>query len=281
MKGAGIDYSKWEHIGEDTSGEEGDNDDGDDWTPKVHKLDGSSRVTFGKGEVAVEPSCTTKAATVHTTTCSRTSDREDTPIVKGSGYVASSPNPNLHYPSTTLLASYSRNGCQYPTHLWSQTKREVYICVFVPIGTRARDVRVRVTLHTVNKQAHLSVLPVAPNKAAYVDADLAYAISDSEEDLESCYSLEDWDATRRIVRIELHKVLFEGVAVHWWARALATDPELPEGALVDRDSRPSTTEASAKWKSAWDEAHAAFRQKVATNKPIELDMEESDEEQEP
>ncbi|KAH3745174.1 hypothetical protein Pelo_13448 [Pelomyxa schiedti] len=173
-------------------------------------------------------------------------------------------------------AKYTRNGGQCATHIWGQTKKELHVCVFVPSGTRARDLVVRLTPYNRNTPAHLTVRPAArpapPSSSSvpvsasgcYVDGDLTHPVNENPEDLESCWGLEDWDATRRVVHIEVKKYTMENVAMHWWTRVFFTDPPVGIDALVDCDTTPEIAAKNKEFSCSWEDSHpvaAKFLQK--------------------
>lgn len=80
--------------------------------------------------------------------------------------------------AVNLTEKFSRNGGQLETYLWSQTRDQVFISVFVPKGTRAKDINVTA------KRQHVTVKE-RPSSKLIFDVDLAHPIDDSEEALVS------------------------------------------------------------------------------------------------
>ena len=103
-----------------------------------------------------------------------------------------------------------------------------------------------------------------------MDEALAHPVDTSEDALVGCYTLEDYDKTRRVVSVELKKSTV-GSSVFWWDRALATDPCVPKEAVVDIDKSDAAEENRRKWQEAWEEAHKMFKEQVANQKPMEID----------
>lgn len=268
-----VDYSKWDHL--DISDDEEDDgmissDSGYDDLPdeqfvegvqrggrsnsSVTKLTPGTSVTFGQGKI--------QYGKEHQQGTSTTTTKED---IKKEEKKSQEKSQNDAY------KKFTRNGggddSQGSSHIWGQTREEVQICVFVPAGARGKDVKVDVK-PVIGGSPHLRVSYLGK---ALVDDDLAHPVDTSEDALIGCYTLEDYDSTRRVVRVELKKSTI-GTSVFWWDRALAADAKIPQDAIVDIDKSGKAEENRRKWQEAWEEAHKEFRKQVANQKPVEIDV---------
>lgn len=263
-----VDYSKWDHI--DVSDDEEDDmlngDSGyDDFLPdeefvegvqkggnnsSVTKLTPGTSVTFGNGKVQYGKQ-------------SQSQPQPQPQQVKEQEKIDKASEDNKAY------KKFTRNGGgdQSSTHIWGQTREEVHICVFVPSGARGKDVKVDVK-PAIGGNPHLKVCYLGK---ALVDEDLAHPVDTSEDALIGCYTLEDYDSTRRVVKVELKKSTI-GTSVFWWDKALATDAKIPHDAIVDIDKSGAAEENRRKWQEAWEEAHKEFKKQVANQKPVEIEV---------
>lgn len=271
-----VDYSKWDHL--DISDDEDDgmisSDSGydDNFIPderfvegvqrggnnsSVTKLTPGTSVTFGKGKVQYGKGEEEKEE-------KEEKEREKSKAKK-EGEKTQEERQSEAYKRFTRNGG-GRDG-QSSTHIWGQTREEVQICVFVPAGSRGKDVKVDVK-PVIGGSPHLRVSHLGK---ALVDDDLAHPVDTSEDALIGCYTLEDYDSTRRVVRVELKKSTV-GSSVFWWDRALASDPKVSQDAIVDIDKSGKAEENRRKWQEAWEEAHREFRKQVANQKPVEIDV---------
>ena len=240
-----VDYSKWDHFEVSDSDDDSD-DDGMSHTPHVTRLDQGTRVTFGQQGVSfTTPPAPAAAAPAKA------------PPAKTEEEVVAARRREL-----------TRNGGAEATHLWSQTRDEVRIAVFVPAGTRARDVRVDLAPRA---PPHVAV---AVRGACVLAAAVAHPFADDDDALAACYELRDYDAAHRVCVVELRKPRVAGApasAVHWWDRALATDTPRDPAAFPDADHTPAGVARQQQWAAAWAEAHRLFREKVRDQQPVVID----------
>ena len=262
-----VDYSKWDHldISDDDDNNDGSSDNGRDYgsfglpgtdemfvegvkqggnNSSITKLTPGTSVTFGKGTIQYGKKQQRQQAEQQQVT--------QTP------------------PIADTYKRLTRNGGgredQSSTHIWGQTRDEVRICVFVPAGTRGNDVIVSVK-PVVGENPRLKV---CCRGKALVDGALAHPVDTSEDALVGCYTLEDYDKTRRVVNVELKKSTV-GSSAFWWDRALASDPCVSKDAIVDMDRSDAAEENRRKWQEAWEEAHKTFKEQVANQKPLKID----------
>ena len=249
-----VDYSKWDHF------EVSDSDDSDademSRTPHVTRLDQGTRVTFGQQGVSfttpAAPNTATTAPAAATTTAP--AETEEAVVAR-------------------RRSELTRNGGAEATHLWSQTRDEVRIAVFVPAGTRARDVRVDLV---ARPQPHVAV---AVHGARVLDAAVAHPFADDDDALDACYELRDYDAAHRVCVVELRKPRVVGAgdsAVLWWDRALACDTPRDAAAFPDADHTPAGVARQQQWAAAWAEAHRLFREKVRAQQPVIIGGDDDD-----
>ena len=167
-------------------------------------------------------------------------------------------------------------------YMWSQDKDEVIVSVVAPAGTRAKDVAVRCTSTSLEVAVCTSGGPGGSHARCLVSDDLAYPIdaepadSDDEDDTGGggVKTFGDWEVAdfeptalggRRVVRVTLRKKGL-GMLVHWWRRALKSGREIAPDAIQDR--KAGKAEES---KRIWEEATAAFREKVKKRELVEVD----------
>lgn len=250
-----VDYSKWDHF-EDSDSDSDGSDSEMSRMPHVTRLDQGTRVTFGQEGVSF------------TTQPSQPSSQPGAPPA-----AAAASTETAESVVAKRQAELTRNGGAEATHLWSQTREEVRIAVFVPAGTRARDVTVDLR---AGPAPHLTL---AVHGKTVLDADIAHACADDDEALAACYELRDYDAARRVCVVELRKPCITGApasAVLWWDRALASDTPRDAAAFPDADHTPQGQARQQQWAAAWAEAHRLFREKVRNHQPIVIGGEEDD-----
>lgn len=260
-----VDYSKWDHLDiSDDDESDNDNNSYDDFfdeefvegvqkggrnNSSVTKLAPGTSVTFGNGKVQYGHQQEAKGG----------KEAKD-------GNDGKQPRKSVN---AGAYEKYTRNGGGDPnsTHIWGQTREEVQVCVFVPAGARGRDVKVDVR-SALGKTPRLKVCHMGKT---LVDEELAHPVDTSEDALAGCYTLEDYDSARRVVKVELKKSTI-GTSVFWWDRALSTDAKISQDAIVDIDKSGTAEENRRKWQEAWEEAHREFKKQVANQKPMEINV---------
>ena len=248
-----VDYSKWDKFHDSSSDE-----DEDDMRPEPHvtRLDSGTRVSFSPNGVSFQPSASSSSSGTSSsvTPASSSSTAEDVVLKR--------------------KLELTRNGGEESTHLWSQTREDVHVSIFVPKDTRGRDIKVVLVPHGELSSGRKPHMTVSVRGSVVVDDDVAFPFSDDEDDLDDCYELQDFDETRRVCIVELKKVHVMGAmdsAVLWWDRALASDKKCDVKDFVDADHSAAGEERKRKWAEAWEEAHKLFREKVQAHKPIVID----------
>ena len=245
-----VDYSKWDHFHDSSS----DEDEEDARAlPHVTKLDSGTRVSFGRGGVSFQPAAKPPDAAA---AAAAESAKQKSIVEK-------------------RHAELTRNGGEEESHLWSQTREDVHVAVFVPRDTRARDVSVVLTPKPPPsapvRHPHLTV---RVRGAVVLDDDVAYPFDDDEDELDDCYELQDYDDTRRVCIVEMRKVHVAGAmdsVVLWWDQALVGDSIRDVKDFVDADHSAAGEERKRKWAETWEEAHRMFREKVQAQQPVVID----------
>mmetsp|Transcript_17230 Transcript_17230/g.30214 ORF Transcript_17230/g.30214 Transcript_17230/m.30214 type:complete len:311 (-) Transcript_17230:118-1050(-) len=141
---------------------------------------------------------------------------------------------------------------------WSQTREEVEIFVFVPDGTKAKDVRAEVTETN---------LKVSVGASTLLAGEWEFKVS-PEEDLD--WELKDCEG-HRAVRLLVRKAVMPGglsVTV-WWSKVLKGEPEIDVKKIQAREGDLQKREKFAK---AWGDAHEMFRESLKNRQPIPIDV---------
>eukprot|EP01012_Entosiphon_sulcatum_P042538 TRINITY_DN5659_c0_g1_i2.p2 TRINITY_DN5659_c0_g1~~TRINITY_DN5659_c0_g1_i2.p2 ORF type:complete len:234 (-),score=29.65 TRINITY_DN5659_c0_g1_i2:1080-1781(-) len=232
-----VDYSKWDHFGED------EEDEDVAPRPTVTRLEKASKVHVRGGEVSIEEPETTKLQEIRT---------------EGSGFVENTKNEAM-----------TKNGGSCEKYLFSQTRSDCTIYVIAPAGTSAKQISVQVL------ESGLSVGP--RGGSPWVGGELAFPIVVDDDGELGCWQVKDWKGDpehRRVVEIAVRKkVVSEGVTI-WWNRVWKADPPLLDvTAIPDRKTAGSS---SASFAEAWEKAHEQFRQKMEQRQPISVDLEEDE-----
>jgi len=168
----------------------------------------------------------------------------------------------------------TRNGAAREAYLWRQTEKEVELCVLVPAGTRARELRPELResdllLHT----RQMLVVHRAGGGGAFFEGSLAYPVAQPDTAEELTWELSDYEpgpTGRRLLHVTLLKEAPDCVRNIWWERALVGEDTLDTTVLPDR----KWAEKLAAQQSTWQQAQQMFRDKVAQRQrvPIEIDM---------
>lgn len=268
-----IDYSKWDNLEVSSSEDE----DEDDKTPRVTRLDAPSQVTFGgagaNGAVSASPEVDTKktsssklskplessSATTGTTTASHTQSWTD----RG-GLL-----------ETKSDTKQSRN------LYWSQDRYTVTLRLELLRDTteKVRSVGVEGILPYSDRWMAVGTAKprlscVSTNGEMLLEGELPHPVHLAEEDSDD--GLVDWSVVvdnnekgqLRFLTITLHKAVpMQGLSV-WWRRPLMGFPEVDLDAVrsgttsADIGSSSSGTkgDTSKEFLEAWEEAHKIFRE---------------------
>jgi len=302
-----VDYSKFDHIG--SSDEDEDASTRRRGAPNVVKLEGAHRITFGGGRDAVAapmeapPTVATVAANVPTATVSPVDDADEEVMISEREFART-----LEAQRATAAAleppTVSNDGGSVPTardwsvvtrrlmrnggcaregdgenterYFWCQDAKEVTLSVVAPPGTRARDVRVRVTATDVEV-----VLPSngTDSSRAFREAwtheiDPEPRDDDDDDGAAAAPTFGDWEITdfegtgadaRRVVRVTVRKKGADMLA-HWWRSGVKGGPEVDPATFVDRSSSKA-----AEARRAWEQAQEMFRERVKNRELIEVD----------
>lgn len=168
--------------------------------------------------------------------------------------------------SASRSESWARNGLDCGDLVWSQTGDAVLVRVRVPAGTKARQIRVTVLPDRVT---------VMLDSRVHCDIALKNPVDASDELVEGCWELVDEPgATGRAVSISLRKKVQVQGFVHWWAQLRPSDAPIDVTTLQDRRA-PGESFAAV-----WEEAHKIFKERVATRKPTEIEIDDDDDDAE-
>lgn len=167
----------------------------------------------------------------------------------------------------------SRNGAVREAYLWRQTADEVDLGIFVPAGTRGKEMRPELILAAPDTDSRERlVIHRAGGGTPFFDAELAYPVEQQgqeTQDEELQWEVTDWepDGGRRLVQISLRKKSPQGVII-WWERAFPGEEAIDTAAIPDRkwaDKIPAN-------RQKWDEANRLFRETVAKRNPIPIEI---------
>jgi hypothetical protein len=238
-----LDYSKWDHIGDDDSdgggGGGGDDDDDDD------DDDDAAAADEGYPEAparTLPPAASTSAAA---------------PVTKAPPTLADT------------LKLLSRDGGRTAAYVWSQDRREVVVNVLVPPKATAKEVRVSIDELSIAMGVSETRMLVTHAGSKLVDGKLAYECKPFENDDWELVDLKGDPDGRRIVRITLTKAAINAEIVTWWRRILDDEAPIDVSAIQARDAK-----GAAQLQSAWAAAHDAFKQKVQSEMDEDGDEDE-------
>lgn len=289
-----VDYSKWDKF--DVS----DSDDDGPRGPTVTKFDKASTITIPGAtkhartgaslpEVHVVPSMPDDAA--DDAEEARMSHEEYFKSFEEAESTAAGGTSGVLAPHAATAASsgsrpdWTRNGYATDSFMFCQGLNEVTICVFAPIGTRAKDVNVTLSPSgelavqvcagvVVRGQLSHEVTGMARTASTQV---LASARDSDEEVLPDAEEI-DWEViddvagSRRLVRITLTKRPPAGLKV-WWRKFFKEDVlEVDVANIAGRE--PGGVDAvlgrKLTMQEVWERAHAEFRAKIAAQRPMEI-----------
>mmetsp|Transcript_898 Transcript_898/g.2018 ORF Transcript_898/g.2018 Transcript_898/m.2018 type:complete len:345 (-) Transcript_898:101-1135(-) len=140
---------------------------------------------------------------------------------------------------------------------WSQTRDSVEVNIFIPDGVKAKAVN-RVDVSETSVRIDVDGAPV-------FQGDWEFKIEPEEDP--------DWEVrqmgSQRVIRLTVKKKPMPGglTVIVWWRRVLKGDPGIDVGEIEERKK-----ERVDQFSKAWADAHAAFREKAASRKPIEIDL---------
>jgi len=294
MQRGGLDYSKWDAIGDDDS----DDEAGAKARPQVTRLEGPSTIHIGPGgaprgtsRATPKPDPPLRAPRSAATDYDQwarfanavSDDEEDDdddggddgecggedhgaaaaplpapPAPSGLGAVERQSKP-LQEPRTSGLTSC---GGATDRYLWSQSKTDVTAHFRVPQGTRAKQVHLSLTAD------HIKV--VIDPLGVHAEGAFPHAVVPPAESDDVDWELVDApDAPgERLLRVGLAKDSPEGIVV-WWDSLLRGDPTVDVTRFEGRDlAKASSMDAS------WKEAHDLFRQRVKERTPVVIDATE-------
>ena len=264
-----IDYSKWDNLDVSSSEDEAENP-----TPRVTRLDEPSKVTFGgDGSISAFPQGQTQ-----------------TPPLQPIDVASTSPRPKSSDgtapPSWTerggLLTSDSNTGER--KLYWAQDRYSVTYRLELRKGEKVRSVVVEGILPYSDRWSAVGstkprLVCHSAESGIFLEGELPHPVHLAEEDSDD--GLIDWTVADnkdnndgRFLTITLHKAVpMQGLSV-WWRRPLTkfpeSDLEAVRGGGNVGSSGTTNGAASKDFLEAWEEAHKIFRegkQKRAEGKP--------------
>jgi len=278
-----MDYSKWDKWAEEVS----DSDDDTRGNPVVTKFDGPAKVTFGQGDTVAEvqgapaPAGAQKASrTTAFGPAAPPVKRADSPVeiteidtTTNAKVAASSASSGGggggSKANTSSTQSHTESGGLTNSHYWSQTKDSCTVRLFVPPGTRGRDVRIKVAEKSL--EVELPDTTKSDGSTLKLGGQLAYAVVAPKEVDDIDWELEDdpTPAPRRLLRVFLKKKSVAQGVVQWWSRVFSSDPEIDVTKIAAR--KPGASVSG--FQDTWAKAHEMFKQKVAgiVKTPIDCD----------
>eukprot|EP01063_Lacrimia_lanifica_P022401 TRINITY_DN30006_c0_g1_i1.p1 TRINITY_DN30006_c0_g1~~TRINITY_DN30006_c0_g1_i1.p1 ORF type:complete len:285 (+),score=122.24 TRINITY_DN30006_c0_g1_i1:45-899(+) len=272
-----VDYSKFDALAREVDAEEANA--GRRAMPSVTKLDGKTTVTVGKhgalsftkdGEGA--PVAARGGVDYSKWDKLDVSDDEEEYDEDGGGEmdmegVEASPTPPVPAAAPSVIppqasqaaptspgARLTKNGGRNGDAMyWTQTPDEVTVHFAAAQGTRARDVKVRLTKTRLTCE-------VKQGDAAGGDLAFPIKLSDDEDETDLDWEVLDHpvEAGQRLVRVTLRKDA-PGNTVAWWTRVFKGDEEIPLDSIADRKGAKA-----AEAQKVWDEAHRIFKERVAS-----------------
>jgi hypothetical protein len=271
-----IDYSKWDRMV--------DSDDEDDEKesakPRVTVLDQPTRVTFGgsgggqsedidEAEAASPSLADTKERTAIPFLANASDPSETKPLSKY-GIPQSWSEKGSVILKRPEDASSAQSSFQNIHYCWSQDRASVHIRVPIDGTTTAKEYDVAVTNVLPYRDRHCAVLTnAAPlqlvvrhgkSDVPLLSGTLSHPVYVTEDD----DGVVDWsietmrlgDSEERYILILLNKATpMDGVTL-WWKQCLQEETE--------RAALPPATPQQVALQEAWKEAHAQFRETVAT-----------------
>lgn len=237
------DYSKWDTLqnSEDDDDGSGSDDDAQDQLSSRAECDGSDQLDSSKldrlhAALADEPGAAA---------CDKLFS------------VASPANPSQRL--AALTARWSRNGAACARYMWSQSELEVELSIFLPPGTRARNLEVDICQPAHPARQRLRALTRGVGDAVFDEA-LAYAVLSPEDASDLSWEVCDFEAKggRRVLRVTLTKQVIQGVRI-WWTRAFDGEADIDPLQIPDRRRASAAKSHQAVWAAAQEE----FRKRVS------------------
>lgn len=269
-----IDYSKWDNL--DVSSSE---DEDDESTPRVTRLDAPSRVTFGGKTNGLEFNAASPAVLPQPPLDATTKGEktQQIPTMRPSGDRGFAP------PSWTEHGGLLETTSDPKRRLyWAQDRYSVTLRLELVGGEKVRSVDVEGILPYSDRWSAVGSIKqriscISTATEVLLDGELPHPVHLAEEDSEDGvldWSVEDSNSVDgkryRFLAVTLHKAVpMQGVSL-WWRRPLSEFPEAEIDAVRGDDgSSPSSN--SKDFVVAWEEAHKLFRegkQKRAAGNPV-------------
>lgn len=258
----GIDYSKWDHIGDSSS----DDDEPVGQQPRVTRLDAPSRITTtpdGTLHVVqpVEESSTNNNRVTAETTI--TNDDDDESSKQHQQSIASSST------EVVVPASWTTNGGHHVEAMklyWCQDRQAVSLRIQLPPAVKTKKLTVDWSGGEIYSYAnrHAAVGSSPPSftvrcndQDVLFQGDLPHPIHLHEGEDELDWQIEnDASSGNKYLLLVLPKASpMTGLSIQW-KRPLK---QVPEQSQTDAD----VSKKQSQFQQAWDEAHTKFREKVA------------------
>jgi len=263
-----LDYSKWDNL------EVSDDEEDEVRRPIVHRLNKPTSVTFG-------------GTTTTTTTTTTGTSLPAQPLQKGveksgnrSRGTATAPatagladtktkTPAASHKLDDLIDSHTQNGASTDGHMWSQSRSDVTVRVFVPYSVRAKDININVPDE--------GTLSLKLNGEIIVGGTLSFPIIPIPHMLDVDWEIDRHrESKRALVRVTLQKKIVSSQIIVWWDRVFKhEDPQIDVKMIEARRSSSGGgggggggggVQNMENAQSVWAEAHRMFREKVAARK---------------
>ena len=258
-----LDYSKWDNLTVSSDEEDDDFHDRSTWQPTVHRLEKPTSVTFGGANVTVPSQDSVPAAALLTNKTNQTK---------------TTTSPTASTASTPVVNSWTTNGASTETHVWSQSRSEVTVRVYIPSAVGGKNIQIStpdertLSIQIVNRTDDIPQL--AP---LIVTGKLSFPIVTVPDMLDI-----DWEIERSgsgtcsqkeastgpsscVVRVTVLKKVVSSQLIVWWNRMYAAEPAQLDVANIE-GRKNGGAKGMNKAQSVWAEAHQMFKQKIAEKK---------------
>lgn len=237
---SGIDYSKWDHFGEDDSSSESEEEESP--KPRVTKLDTPCQIS------------TTRDGTIHV------SQQQQEPTAEKQSKVKASAKNNETL-EDAIKEWTARGGTvklknDTYTLYWSQDRETVTLRMKIPLDTKASSVQVLLKGAVSVEDRHAATLTntkptlqITVNHTTLLEGQLPYPVYLQDNVMD--WTLETFHNQKYLV-VSLNKATpMPGMTINWTRPMMHFDEiKLPESSKI------------SSFQQAWNEAHEQFREKM-------------------
>ena len=261
-----MNYSKWDHIDvSDDSEEEGRG------LPRVTKFEKPGSINISKEGMSFTPSSTTTTKPSSSSSFSSTS------------YTLNNKNTD----NDSILW---KNGAKLEKFHWSQSQTEVTLRFSVPTELAAKTIKIR--FPDAKSLSITEINSKAANPFSF-SGRFRYEVRTGDGVDSETGEFSDWEILtlqgQRYLVMALQKVSVLAGAVFWWDRAFEGDSPIDVTAIADRRGLRLQTQGggrggatatksdsvdSSAATNVWEEAHRLFREKIASQQPHEVLIED-------